>query len=481
MVAAMSDKRVSSSRLGRFTRLGWLGRKALPIAWKRLKETAEAPAEERGALAAKLLKKHSNIADKAFRTLGDMKGVALKVGQMLSYMDGAIPEEYSAVYQDVLTRLQQQAPSLRWDRIRPVIEAELGPLDETFTSIEQTPFAAASIGQVHRGVLQSGEAVAVKVQYPGVDRAMVADLKNADTFRAMLTPFLSMMGAGRDTRGYVKEIMAEVRQKLLEELDYEREATNQTRFHELLAGDPEVVVPRIFQPHSTKRVLVSELIAGRTLRQVCDEDDQERRNRYAVILTRTMIDCLHVHGLFNADPHPGNYLFLDDGRVCFLDYGCVKEIPDWMRHDIQHNLRLAIRATRTEDPADWARFDDQIARAFKLDRTDDKMFRLYREMILYIMRPALRPGPFDFTTAYTKESIDRVLDGIKETVWGRGKLPRIPNVPPVPPDYTFLNRLQWGFFSILTMLRARFDWHALVPPHVRDPDSTRTPNSPEDP
>ncbi|TNF22664.1 MAG: AarF/ABC1/UbiB kinase family protein [Deltaproteobacteria bacterium] len=466
MLCVMSDSRVSSSRLGRLTRLAGLGRRAVPVAIKRFRETVEAPPELRGEIAARALKKHGDLADKAFKTLGDMKGVALKLGQMVSYMDGAVPAELVGVYQDVLARLQQQAPALKWSAVRPVLEAELGALDRHFTDIEEEPFAAASIGQVHRATLPDGRRVAVKIQYPGVDRAMRSDLKNAEMFQALMSPFMTMLGAGRATRGYMRDVMAEIRERLLEELDYEREAATQMRFRQLLADDRELVIPAVHPGLSTRRVLTTDLIVGRSLQEVCETEDQAARDRYGSLLTHAVLTSLYRFGLFNADPHPGNYLFPDDGTVCLLDYGCVKELPDWMRSDMRSYLRHAIIATRTNDARDWDRFDAALAHALHLDRSDPKMFRLYREFSLYIMRPALTDAPFDFTSAFTRESIDRVLDGVRETVFGK-TIPRMPNIPPVPPDYTFINRLQWGFYSILSMLRARVNWHALLPHEVR--------------
>ncbi|MCA9518526.1 MAG: AarF/ABC1/UbiB kinase family protein [Myxococcales bacterium] len=464
----MSDTKVGSSRLGRLTRLGWLGGRALPTAWKQLKGVVDAPEGGRGRAAERFAKKHADLADKAFRTLGDMKGVALKVGQMISYMDGVVPPELSGLYQDVLSRLQHAAPALRWSAIRPVLEAEIGPVERTFASFEEAPFAAASIGQVHRAVLRDGAAVAVKIQYPGVDRAMRSDLKNAELFQTMATPFMSVIGAGKATRKYMREVMAEVQARLLEELDYEREAAMQERFRALLAGDAEVRVPRVFTASSSRKVLVSELIVGRSLQDVADADDQAARDRYGRILTRTLLHCLHVLGLFNADPHPGNYLFPGDGSVCLLDFGCVKEIPGWMRDDMERNLRLALAATRSGADADWTAFDRQLGRALRLDALDPQLFRIYREFYLYVLRPALTEGPFDFTSAYTRESFDRVFEAVRDQVFGKGVMPRVPEVPPIPPDYTFLNRVQWGFYSILAILRAQVDWHALLPATLRD-------------
>jgi predicted unusual protein kinase regulating ubiquinone biosynthesis (AarF/ABC1/UbiB family) len=460
--------KVSGSRLGRLARIGWLSGKAVPVAWQRLKETADAPAKLRGQVAAKLFERHSGLAEEAFKTLGDMKGVALKVGQMLSYMDGALPLQYQPVYREMLSRLQQAAPALPWRTVEPVLVAELGaPVADRFAAFDEAPFAAASIGQVHRARLHDGTEVAVKIQYPGIERAMTSDLKNADLFRSMLTPFIGAIGGGKKTRSYVKDIMAEMRARLMEELDYEREAQMQERFRELLADQPGVRIPRVFPEHSSRRVLTSEFMAGRSLQEVCDTDDGATKNAYAEVLTGAMLRCLYDFSLFNADPHPGNYLFGDDGTVVLLDFGCVKEIPAAMNRDMRDALRLAIAATRSDAPADWAAFDEAACRALQLDPDNEIVFELYREFLLYVLRPALRDAPFAFTSEFGGESIERVLDGIKQTVFQGRKLPRIPDIPPVPADYTFINRLQWGFFSILTMLDAEINWHRLLPPDLR--------------
>lgn len=462
-------KKVTGSRLRRLGRLGWLGRKAVPIAWKRLRETAKARPEERGEIAAKALDKHADIAEEAFKTLGDLKGVALKVGQMISFMDGALPIGYQAAYQKILSGLQQQAPALPWASIEPVLEAQLeGSVADHFAEFAKEPFAAASIGQVHRARLHDGTDVAVKVQYPGVDKAMASDLKNAQMFQTVLAPVLGITGKNR-TRRYMKEVMAEIRGRLLEELDYEREATFQAKFRELLADEAHIRIPRVYPEHSSSKVLVSEFIEGRKLQEVCETADQATRDHYGHTLTRAVLRCLHEFQLFNADPHPGNYLFPDDGTVVLLDFGCIKEIPEWMGASIRRYLRAAIVANRTDDPADWDAFDQAIIEALKLDPDDPVVYGIYREFILYLLRPHLTEGPFEFTPEYTGESIDRVLDGFKEAVFKRGLIPRIPDIPPVPPDYTFLNRLQWGFFSVLTMLRARVDWHSLLPEEVTRP------------
>jgi predicted unusual protein kinase regulating ubiquinone biosynthesis (AarF/ABC1/UbiB family) len=460
--------KVPGSRLGRLTRLGWLSRKAVPVAWRRLREAAHARPEERAAIAEEVLDKHADIAEEAFRTLGNLKGIALKVGQMLSYMDGALPEAYRAVYQKVLSRLQQEAPALPWRAVEPVLLAELGrPVREAFATFEPEPFAAASIGQVHRATLRSGEPVAVKVQYPGIEKAMNADLKNAKLFQALASPILGLAGRGA-MQANLEEVMTEIRLRLLEELDYTREARMQERFRALLADEPHLAIPRVFPECSGRRVLTTEYATGRSLGEICRSAPQDERDRHAAVLNRVMLRSLFEFRLFNADPHPGNYLFPEDGRVVWLDFGCVKEIPDWMSRAIRRYFRAAIRATRSGAQSDWAEFDEAIREAFRLDPGDRVVYDLARDFLLYCLRPYLRDEPFHFTPAYTGESIDRILDGAKATAFPKGSLPRIPNLPPIPADFTFLNRLQWGFFSVLAMLQARGNWHQALPPEVRN-------------
>ncbi|MBI3071023.1 MAG: AarF/ABC1/UbiB kinase family protein [Deltaproteobacteria bacterium] len=463
----MGDK-VSGSRFRRLTKIGWLSRRALPIAWARLRQAGDADRKGRARIAEEILEKHADIAEEAFRTLGELKGIALKVGQMLAYMDGALPEEYRAVYQAVFSRLLQAAPALPFASVARVVETELGrPVAEAFSSFEEKPFAAASIGQVHRATLPSGEAVAVKVQYPGVDKAIAADMKNVSLFHGMAAPFLGALGKGGMSRNH-KEIIGEIRARLMEELDYTREAEMQMRFRALLANEPDVEIPRVFERFSTARVLTTELIVGRTFGEFISAASPDEKNRVGAVLQRVLFRSLFELKLFNADPHPGNYLFPPSGKVVLLDFGCVKVIPDWLADAMRRYFRAGVRATRTGAAADWAAFDDAICDALKLNRAEPVTYEIYRAFILYCLRPYLADAEFTFTPDYTGESIDRVLDGAKRAVFAKGKIPRIPDLPPIPADFTFLNRVQFGLYSVLAMLRARGNFHRLLPADLRE-------------
>ncbi len=453
------SEQVGGGRFRRFVRLGWLSRRALPIAWRRLRQAGETDSAHRGALAEEALAAHHDVADEALRTLGSMKGLALKIGQMVSYLDGALPEQYRAVYQSTLARLQREAPAMPWGAIEPILVEELQrPVAESFAEIEHEPFAAASIGQVHRARLRSGEAVAVKVQYPGVDRAVVADLKNVALMKSLLLPVLGLTGRGAMARN-LDATLGEIRARITEELDYEREARMQERFRASFADDPELVIPRVFRDHSSRRVLTSEFIVGRSLAEVRAQACPEERDRYGALLHRFMFRSIYEFQLFNADPHPGNYLFPTDGRLALLDFGCVKEIPDWMVAAMRRYFGAALRG-------DAAEFDRAIIDAFKLDPAETDAFALYREFILYCIKPYLKDEEFAFTPEYTGASIDLMIDGMNKMVFKKGFLPRIPNLPSVPPDFTFISRLQWGFYSVLTLLGARGNWHRMVPKSI---------------
>lgn len=455
---------VQGSRLKRLARMGWLSRRAVPLALERMRDVAAA-ADPR-TLSQRVLEKQARIAEEALDTLGELKGLALKVGQMLSYMDGMLPPEYQPIYRRALEKLQQQAPAMPWSAVEPVLVAELGPLAARFAELEPAPFAAASIGQVHRARLPDGRQVAVKVQYPGIERAMAADLENARVLERLARPMLLAMGDRRN-RGFASALLGEIRARLMEELDYEHEARMQARFGALFAGDPDLRVPAVVPDLCTRRILTTELVEGRTLAEVAATDDQATRDRYGTILTRAVVDGLYRHRLFNADLHPGNYLFPADGTVVLLDFGCVKQIPPAMNLDMMRYVRAAIVATRTDAAEDWAAFDAAIVDALRLDPADTAVYRVYREFLLYCLQPLLHDEPFAFTPAYTTQSVDRLLAAKKELLFANGVIPRIPRLPPMPADYTFINRLQWGFFSVLTRLGARVNWQRLLPAEMR--------------
>lgn len=456
-------KRVSGSRLRRLGKMAKLARQALPLAVARWRE-GDVPAS--GAADAD----HSVAAERILETLGEMKGLALKAGQMMSYMDGALPEAVKPAFQKTLKRLQAQAPPMTWDAVEPVLADELGDIDAHFSSIEREPVAAASIGQVHRGTLHDGTTVAVKVQYPGIRDAIQADMKNLDFFKGLAAPMLVVAG-GRGNVEVAASHLDELRDRLVEECDYEREARMQRVFAERLANDPVLYVPKVFAQHSTARVLVTEFVEGCDLDEVApgaDDVDQVQRNRWAAALCRVISLGLYDWGLLHADPHPGNYLFMNDGRLCLLDFGCVKQMPDDIRQAMRGYVRAAIVATRTGRAEHWREFERRLSVALHFEDASPEVTDFFREYLLYCLKPIIEPGPFHFDEAFTRATVDLMVEGKKELVFPNGRrLPKVPKLPPMPAHYLMVNRLQWGFFSVLKQLDARVDWHAELPADMR--------------
>ena len=269
--------------------------------------------------AAALERRHLEAAETLVTALGTMKGAAMKVGQMASFIEvDFLPEEHRALYQERLAALRTSAPPLPFDQVERVLRREWGePVERVLADLEPEAAAAASVGQVHRGTLPDGRAVAVKVQYPGVEEAIRADLQNA----AVLVRLAKLLAPRLDARA----VAAEIRERIMEELDYELEAQSQRRFARGYRGHPFVHVPDVMTDLSRRRVLVTEWAEGKPFPEVLGLGDEER-SRFGETLYRFYFGAMHHLGVYNADPHPGNYLLRDDGRTTILDFGSVKEV-----------------------------------------------------------------------------------------------------------------------------------------------------------
>ena len=260
-------------------------------------------------------------AEALVKVLGGMRGAAMKVGQTLSAVDlGLVPEEIRPQFQEILAALQHDAKPISFKSIRKVIEEDLGEkLGDLFADFEEEPIAAASIGQVHRATLDDGRAVAVKVQYPGIAEAIHADMQNL----RLALKLLNVVAPGIDT-GPIAE---EIRERIGQELDYELEASNHRAMARAYRGHPFIVVPDVVTALCRERVLVSEYVEGHRFSEARDWP-AKARDRLGEILIRFYINGPLRHRLLNGDPHPGNSLFLDDGRVAFLDFGFFKTLSD---------------------------------------------------------------------------------------------------------------------------------------------------------
>jgi predicted unusual protein kinase regulating ubiquinone biosynthesis (AarF/ABC1/UbiB family) len=250
-----------------------------------------------------------------------MRGAAMKVGQTLSAVDlGMVPEEIRPEFQEILASLQQNADPVSFKAIAKVVEQDLGEkLSSVFRDFDPQPIAAASIGQVHRATLLDGQDVAVKVQYPGIAEAIHADMQNL----RLGLKLLSAIAPGIDTG----EIAGEIRERITEELDYELEAANQRAMARAYRGHPFILVPDVITSLSRERVLVSEYVDGRRFAEAVKKPQAER-DRIGEILVRFYLNGPLRHRLLNGDPHPGNNLYLDDGRVACLDFGFFKHLTD---------------------------------------------------------------------------------------------------------------------------------------------------------
>ena len=261
---------------------------------------------------------HQKTAQQIVQMLGEMKGAAMKLGQLASFYEFGAPGEYMSTYRDALTMLQNSAPPMDPEASKAVIEEEFGkPVDKVFATFDENAVASASIGQVHHATLPSGEEVAVKVQYPGVDEAVRSDLKNVSA----MTKLAVAIAPNLDP----KEVANEVKERVLEELDYHREAANQQKFADLYDGHPFVVVPKVYKDYTRTRVITQEFVKGDPFMSAF-EWDEDRRSELGEILFRFFYGSLHRFLLFSADPHPGNYLLLPDGKVAFIDYGLTRAV-----------------------------------------------------------------------------------------------------------------------------------------------------------
>src|SRR5437588_6283728 len=292
---------------------------------------------------AKDLAMHARQAQRYADLMGGMKGAIMKLGQLLSFVDsaGLIPEAYQQVWQDALASLRTDAPPMEPGLVSAVVEEELGaPPDRVFAYFSPRPIAAASIGQVHTAHLDDGTELAVKVQYPGVAQAIRADLANTEALAVVVKTALTML-PGFVPNLDVRSVVAEVAERVGEELDYETEAANQREFEAIYRGHPFIHIPHVFEELSSARVLTMEMVDGRRWEAALDSP-KELRDRWGEVINRFVWASLERHGLFNADPHPGNYLFHEDGTVTFLDFDCVKRFDEDQRRKFNANAEAVL-------------------------------------------------------------------------------------------------------------------------------------------
>jgi predicted unusual protein kinase regulating ubiquinone biosynthesis (AarF/ABC1/UbiB family) len=389
----------------------------------------------------KLEARHLETALKMVRTLGEMKGAAMKIGQLASFIDTEfLPPEYAELYQEELAKLRTSAPPMPWERVSKVIEEEYGePVDEHFAEFDTEAFAAASIGQVHRAKLLDGRPVAVKIQYPGVAEALESDMRNA----GMLVRLAKALAPGLDA----KAVANELRERVMEELDYEFEAQNQRTFSRAYRGHPFIYVPDVITRLSRRRVLVTELVDGVGFEEV-KQLDSEQRNRFGEIVFRFCFGSIYHLAHFNADSHPGNYLLMGDGRVAFLDFGMTKKLD---REQIELE-QVAFDAAVRKDPEALRQGLADLGFVRKPTKTDAEQ----------LMEHVMLVGGWYLEDRTYRVSARRVMKIIESASDPRSEYFGVMRRENIPADELMGRRMEIGLIAVLAQLGAERNWHRIM-------------------
>jgi predicted unusual protein kinase regulating ubiquinone biosynthesis (AarF/ABC1/UbiB family) len=436
--------KIPTTRLARTARFGglvagqsarWAGTK-VANRW-RTDDEAQA-ADARNALA---------LADELVIRLGEMKGAAMKLGQVLSTVDfDLVPEGEREAFKERLAALRDDAPQVPFARMRKVVEEDLGgPLAEFFSEFGEDAVAAASIGQVHRARTLDGRDVAVKVQYPGVAEAVETDLRNA----GILLPLIRRLAPGLDARA----ILDELRERIGEELDYELEAQSQRRVARAFRGHPFVRIPEVDTRLSGRRVLVSEFVEGHSFEAVKRLPESER-DRFAEICFRFFYGLLRRERLVAGDPHPGNYLLCDDGRVCFLDFGLMRDV-DAAYLDGERALAQAVVDGDADGVHRWMADLGYLPRPEEFEPE-------------HVLDQLALAGEWYFTTGFRR--LDPEYVRVAMELGGSPKSPWFEQMrrQNLPPQALLLRRMEGLLFGVLGELRAGADWGRLALEYIAD-------------
>ena len=434
----MAKDRIPTSRIARTAKIARLaagqGTRQLGT------QAANLTRDEKGKQVA-LERRHLEAAEQIVSALGTMKGAAMKMGQVLSFLDvGLVPEEYREEFQRTLGKLRDAAPNVRFSDMRKVIEAELAePLEETFASFDEEPIAAASIGQVYRAVLADGRTVAVKVQYPGVAQAVRADMQNL----GMILRLMKQIAPGLD----VKATAEEVRDRIGEELDYELEAQNQRSLARIFRDHPFIVVPDVMTGLSREKVLVTEFVRGAGFDAI-KEYDQATRDRVGEIVFRFFMGCMYRHHQFSGDPHPGNFMLMEDGKVAFLDFGLFKVMPKEL-------IELELECQRAGHEGDAERLHRIWSETGFLAHPErfrpDKLLAQFRDATWWYV--------LDGEIALSPEIATQVLIDMSD--------PRSQHFgqmrhETLPADHLFGRRVEMLTLAVLSQLRCKLNFHEIA-------------------
>src|SRR6059058_1463798 len=392
------------------------------------------------AATAALDKRHMEAAERMVDALGQLKGAAMKIGQLASFIDTEfLPPEYRELYQEKLSALRSEAPSMSWKTVKGVLEEEWDePVEDLFEDFSHDAAAAASIGQVHRAVLPDGQAVAVKVQYPGVAKALRADMQNA----GMIMRLAKALAPGLDAKAAAEEL----KERVLEELDYEYEAQNQRTFARAYRGHPFIYVPDVITRLSRRRVLVTEWVDGHGFDYV-KEQSQADKDRFGEIVFRFCFGSIYHIQHFNADAHPGNYLLMDDGKVAFLDFGMTKQLD---KEQIELEI-TAIFAAFENDPERLRKALHDLGFVHKPERVDaERLMEHVRAVGGWYMD--------DSDVTIDSKLVMNASAAVTDPRAGFYDLWRRENIPA---NELMGRRMETGVLAVLGQLRATRNWYRI--------------------
>ena len=399
---------------------------------------------ERGGRSGEVGRFHERTAERYAQLLGQSKGVLMKAGQMMSMMDSrALGTGGFWPYQSALGRLQSDAPPMHPDVVHEVLNAELGRGVEQFAEFVETPLAAASIGQVHRAVLRDGRNVAVKVQYPGVAQAIRHDLANTE----LLATFLRFMTSTAEVQMDVRTVAREATARISEEVDYRHEAATLETFRRLYHDHPFIRVPEVHHGTSTERVLTMTYLDGMDW-TAAQHAEQDLKNAWAEAVLRFNQGSFRYANLLHADPHPGNYLFNTDGTVGFVDFGCVKVLPEVVRWRMVAMTRAVIDGRKDD-------YRELMLQAGFLDVSSDLTAEeLYQWQAQALYEIALAPQP----ATYSLQTTARVVRAYFDVRGAEHPLGRMI----APDDYVFLGRGVFALNVVLAGLGATLPMRAIM-------------------
>lgn len=434
----MADEKLPT---GRMQRLARIGRTAAGVAAKQAGTNAANVMRSREGSDAALERRQIETAEQIVTVLGGMKGAAMKVGQMLSFLDlGLVPESYREEFQAKLATLRDSAPTVSFDQMSKVIEKDLGePIDRAFAELDPAPIAAASIGQVYRGRLHDGRDVAVKVQYPGVGDAVRADMQNLGMLMRLAKRITPQMN--------VKAVGEEIRARIVEELDYELEASNHRTLARLYRGHPFIVIPGVITSLCRERVIVTEYVEGDRFEQIAS-GEQAERDRVGEIVFRFYFGSMYRHRRFSGDPHPGNMMRLADGRIAFLDFGLFKE--------------LGAEAVELELASARAAYEGEAAELHRLWSAGGFLpepERIAPEDLLSYVRDAIWWYITDADSQLTPAAVQRIAIQAGDP---RSTHFRTMRHQDVNPEHLMGRRLEMLVLAVLGELQATANWHRIA-------------------